>query len=381
MNESVPIPRWLQEEEWLQQLLHWFVDRLDAPRERAITRRVTKTTVPALYKFSEDTRYRWTLIEELVRGHQVFEVFYERVASSQVHYDYAQLRLNVVTEPLLRQWLDRPRIDPAQMAWREAIARHAERFMDGGASLQSLRPKEFSYAPELLANAFAAIDGYLDRALSLREISARCFRGDSKFLDHRQELLVRLYGERAEAIKPRPLLLTAFAPPGFDRLLIVENQDSFLRLADQKPGQTALLYSGGFRAAADRLVSDRTRFAFLPYSDPIEFRQRWCNPDLPAAFWGDLDFSGLGILAALRQSLPGLRAWKPGYEPMLEDLKRGHGHRPSEARKGAQVDPQITGCSYSDNFLLPGIRSLDRFIDQEAYLPAVDQYAADSCHR
>jgi hypothetical protein len=47
----VTTPLWLTEEAWLQELLNWFLDRLDKPRSQAVTRRVKKSTVPALFQF------------------------------------------------------------------------------------------------------------------------------------------------------------------------------------------------------------------------------------------------------------------------------------------------------------------------------------------
>lgn len=372
MSEAIQAPRWLAEEEWLQKLLHWFVDRLDAPRNKAITRRVSETTVPALFKFSEETNYRWKLVKDLATDYSIFDINLDRVGRGQVAYDNAQLRLNPSCENLLRDWLCRPRIDPAQAAWRAAVAQYADRFIDSGSSLLGIRPQELCYDPAQLAKSFAAIGDVLDQELSLREIAARCFRGDSKFLDNRYDLLEKMFGQRTSLILPRPLLLTAFAPLGFTQLLIVENQDSFLRLVDQKPNKTALLYSGGFRASAGRLLSAHTRFSFLADSAVAEFLQRWRTPDLPMLFWGDLDFSGMGILASLRQSLPRLKASQDGYAPMLQDLEKGLGHLPSEASKGMQIDPKITGCTYCDDTLLPAIRRAGRFIDQEGYLLRVE---------
>lgn len=372
MSCEVSPPRWLEEEDWLRKLLHWFVDRLDAPRENAITRRVSRKTIPELYQFGEDTSYRWKLMESLANEYGVFEIRYTPVGRADVHYENAQLRLTATAEALLRHWLLRPSIDPEQVAWRDAIKEYAGSFIDGGLSLLTLRPKDLSYPPDRLAIAFSDVAKYLDRTMSLREISARCFRGDSKFLDSRSDLLLRLYGERASAIRSRPLLLTAFAPRAFDTLLIVENQDSFLKLADQKPQKTALLYSGGFRASAARLLSTHTRFAFLSGSDSSHFEQRWRNQDFSAEFWGDLDLAGLGILTALRQNLPALHAWEAGYAPMVNDLVSGHGHRSEEARKGLQIDPVVTGCPYADNILLHEIRKCSKFIDQEAYAPDIE---------
>ncbi|MAT49616.1 MAG: hypothetical protein CMK32_00310 [Porticoccaceae bacterium] len=363
-------PVWLAEERWLQELLEWFVDRLDRPRERGVTRRIRKSTVPALFRFSEDTRYRWKLIEQLATDYDLFSITYDRgIGSHQERYENAQLRLNHDSEALLRAWLQRPRIDPVRLAWQNAIDEYGEKFIDGGAALLAGLPRCPGWEITELAAGFAAIAEHLDHSLSLREIAARCFRGDSKFLDTRQELLARLYGDRAATILPRPLLLTAFAPPHFDRLLIVENQDSFLRLAEHPPPGCALMYSGGFRASATRLTSDHTRFAFLPGSDSHYFQQHWLHPDLPVHFWGDLDFAGMSILKGLRLSLPTLRAWEPGYQPLLELLESGGGHSVEQAAKQGQSDPGTSGCSYADQVLLPALRTHRRFVDQEFLSP------------
>lgn len=369
-NHLQQAPTWLAEEHWLQELLGWFVDRLDRPRERDITRRIKKSTVPALFRFLEDTRYRWQLIEQLATDYGLFSITYDRgIGSHQECYENAQLRLNHDREALLRAWLQRPRIDPARLAWQNAIAEYGEHFNDGGAALLASLPQHPGWEITELAAGFAAIGAHLDHSLSLREIAARCFRGDSKFLDTRQELLARLYGDRTTTILPRPLLLTAFAPSHFDRLLIVENQDSFLRLVENPPSGYALLYSGGFRASASRLTSDHTRFSFLPGSDSEYFQRYWLHPDLLVYFWGDLDFAGMGILKGLRQSLPTLQAWKPGYQPMLELLESGGGHSDEQAAKQGQSDPGTSGCSYADQILLPALRTHRRFVDQELLSP------------
>jgi hypothetical protein len=86
---------------------------------------------------------------------------------------------------------------------------------------------------------------------------------------------------------------------------------------------------------------------------------------LPAFFFGDLDFSGMGILASFRLAYPRLEAWQTGYEPLLRELTAGRSHLPVQAQKEAQLDPGNTGCPYADGVLLPALRSHSRFVDQE----------------
>lgn len=362
---------WLGEP-WVRSLLLEMLQRLERPRSRAVTLRINERSVPALYEFSADVEGRWQIIEqELVQRWQVFSVTLERrLQPHQQPYENAQLRLRAESEELLRQWLDRPRIDPAEAEWLAAIDRHAGSFVDQGEALRRQRLSLPGITGEQTVAALAAIGPLLDQQLSLRELSARCFLGNSKVLDQRLELLGQLLGERVESIRQRSLLLTAWAPTGFDTLLIVENQDSFLRLVEQTPAATALLFSAGFRASAGRIASASTRFAFLPGSDAEHFHRHWQHTAAGSFFWGDLDYAGMDILRALRSTLPGLQAWQPGYQPMLDALLAGQGHTPEQAAKERQLDPGLSGCTYADQQLLPALRQQGRFLDQEGFMPA-----------
>jgi hypothetical protein len=82
-------------------------------------------------------------------------------------------------------------------------------------------------------------------------------------------------------------------------------------------------------------------------------------------FLGDLDFSALGILNALRKNFPTLVAWQPGYKPMIDALQQGIGHSPDDAEKIRQLAPGTCGCDYADQVLLPCMLNSGRFIDQE----------------
>jgi len=82
-------------------------------------------------------------------------------------------------------------------------------------------------------------------------------------------------------------------------------------------------------------------------------------------FWDDLDFSGIDILSSLKKLFPNIKAWKHGYNPLLEALKNGDAHNPSEANKDDQVEPTSTGCEFSDNILIPLLNDKKLFVDQE----------------
>lgn len=72
------------------------------------------------------------------------------------------------------------------------------------------------------------------------------------------------------------------------------------------------------------------------------------------------------ILASLREVFPDATAWQPGYAHLLSVIASGGGHPPETANKGRQADPEATGCAYADKVLLTALRSVERFVDQEA---------------
>jgi hypothetical protein len=70
------------------------------------------------------------------------------------------------------------------------------------------------------------------------------------------------------------------------------------------------------------------------------------------------------ILKALRARFGDVRAWPPGYSPMVANLRRERGYSPAASLPRGQVDPLVTGCPYADEVLLPAIRERGQ-MDQE----------------
>ncbi len=209
----------------------------------------------------------------------------------------------------------------------------------------------------------------------LRELSARHFRGHSKVLDAREELL-RLLGAQDGSVLEAPIQLLVDLPRGWagEEVLFIENGISFERMARQRQpawARTALLYAAGFRTGARRL-RERTGSSLYwrgRVSDAdVQGFEAWLYEGVgepPVGFYGDLDFAGLAILAQLRSSFPACGAWRPGYEALHARL--GSGHAPKEAGKERQQDPGITGCPFADEVLLPALRNAGRCVDQECW--------------
>jgi hypothetical protein len=213
------------------------------------------------------------------------------------------------------------------------------------------------------------------QAMALREASARVFQGRSKLLDNRDELLRLLGATPGQFFEPPIQLLLALPHDGsFADVLFIENLVTFERMADARSqawGRSLLVYAAGFRGSARRLRSRQGCRLYLraPAHADASAVESWLfgSSDVPVSFFGDLDFSGIQILASLREVFPSASAWQPGYRILLHTLSQGGGHLPEQAFKAQQVDPGATGCTYADQELLPAMRLHDRFVDQEAF--------------
>ncbi|WP_249027564.1 hypothetical protein [Xanthomonas theicola] len=232
------------------------------------------------------------------------------------------------------------------------------------------------------------------RSMALREASARAFQGRSKVLDHREELL-RLLGSTSGQFAEVPIQLLLAPSPrqmadtheckarALTEVLFIENLVTFEHMADARNSDwqdSLLVYAAGFRGSARRLRSragcrlylrQPAFAALLPAIEAWLFEPRGSERSgstlLPVHFFGDLDHSGMQILASLREVFPQARAWRPGYAHLSYLLAAGGGHLPEMAAKSQQIDPGRTGCAYADDELLPLLRSAGRFIDQEAF--------------
>lgn len=365
------------------ELLRWFVRQLNAldqeQRQRKLTRKLTARHFPALFNYSrlDDIDFLKEAMAELSRP--PYSVWHLSTTGAQRNEDeLITLTFHYAAEPVLREWLNMPRVDPQQEAWIAAIDRqpipiHAE-------LLQALGYPGV-YAPDSLLSALYELQIFLqqpdDHTFSWRRLSARFFFGDSKYLDSisRQQWLLALFPQLHSVVENRSLLLNVFLVEQPEGILLIENQDTFCWLmnisADIAPLQHLILvYSQGFMGSAQRSRdADAVQFMYQGKVENFrEFQQHWlqhAGMELPMYFWGDLDYAGLSILKSLRQVFPSLTAWRPGYQPMLDALLNGAGHAPDLAGKIAQLMPAACGCDYADHLLLPGLQKTGRFIDQE----------------
>jgi len=368
----------VSEDALIQRLLHTFLNMLDKQQTR-LRVKVNKKTTPELYQFNDqDTEYLWSLItDELATRFHILRIELNKKGNQDPVYDQATLRFCREQEGRVRRWLKRPKETRYTQQWQEALNSTAYFTKEQ----QGLLAKAPMAVPTMSAQAVIValhqVQSELQlstTAMSLRTLSSRCFLGNSKVLEHKGEWLADVFPEQKDRIKPRPLLLTAVIPEHVKYVLFIENQQTLLQLYHAQHtdlSYTALIYSAGFLSSASR--SRQVGCAvFATLNSPSDnarsyFEQWWTSEDstLPCYFWGDLDFEGMRILAALKQSFTQLQAWQIGYEAMLSFYRNGICHKPEQANKQDQQDPGSTHCHYADTVLLPLMRSEQRFLDQE----------------
>ena len=371
-------PQWLDEETEISALLNAALDRFDRQRGTERQRRIhlaVQDHLPSLAMADAAADQVWDLVKELERR-QVLAIRRGVRSPYDVDWQGAKIAFTPEIEETLRCWLGRDWSEPTAAIWRRAVEHYAHAFHDGGAALLTQRIVIENRSAEQIVAAFASAVT-ITEPLTLRQLSATLFWGDSKILDDRGELVAELL-PRLE-IRDRMLVIAVHLPERCHGVLFVENQDTYTAAATSPtspPGshsrELAVVYAAGFRGTASRVRNRSGAILHFAGAGLREFAQvfeDWWyagGPSFgPCWFWGDLDFAGMQILKVLRARFPGLSAWRPGYEPMLVRLRSGGGYRGAVADSRGQVDPGMTGCDYADLELLPAIRQHGRR-DQEA---------------
>lgn len=214
--------------------------------------------------------------------------------------------------------------------------------------------------------------------LLLRHVSSRLFDGNSKVLDGREAVICAILGIPECPFPASPVQLQVQLPNvAIKGILLIENTASFEQLRTVREARPvldglAIAQAHGFRGAARR-IRRRGGCSIYYSGEPAllpAFESFWFGDagDLPVAFWGDLDFSGLAILRVLRAVFPQASAWEPGYRMLLDVLGSGGGHSPMQASKDRQQHPVSTGCVFADSVLLPAMEKAGKFVDQETVL-------------
>lgn len=381
MAVSASAPVWLHEEPEIVALLSAALDRFDRQpaeeRERDVSLPAERF-LSSLSRSDQAADQLWKLVAELQRI-GVLRIRPGRPGPYDPCWKGARVAFSADGEGVLRGWLQRERLPSELSRWRDAVAAHAHLFPGGCNGLFARRIAIEGRSSEEVVAAFARIAA-VNGPVTLRQLSALCFWGDSKLLDERGELIAALFPQLA--VRDRAILVAVHLPESCEGVLFIENQDTYTTACGGSPVETAhlaLVFASGFRSSAERVRS--VSGAVLHFAGPgteasagcaaTDLRrrfERWWfeqrEPLGPCWFWGDLDFAGMQILKSLRSRFPELTAWQPGYGPMLEAVSGGSGCSSAAAPSRGQVDPGETGCAYADEQLLPAIRRYGA-LDQE----------------
>ena len=383
-TEVTQDPLWL-ESPAIQQLLNLLVDRLDGAelrgshKARAVA--LTERTWPALYSatFESQKEELWEHVVDMCRWRWI--QVKPASAVCQV-FGYGQgPSITVLADAPVRAAAGRlERVKSSRERWRAAVARSLS-------ASDAVKTIVGDYCIDLpdhsmdeVVLALNRLPEFAGETCMLRELSAQLFWGMSKILDHRQGLVAAILGVDECPFPESPVQLQVCLQAGYSSVLFIENQMSFEQALSSTTGRfegMALVFASGFKASAQRLRKPGSCSLFYSNRGQLggpeaERFQRWLfraghSEAVPIRLWGDLDYSGMRILAAMRASFPGIEAWRTGYEPMLTALAEGQGHRPEAADKAGQGRIDRTGCPFADSQLLPALAVHGRFVGQEIF--------------
>jgi hypothetical protein len=369
------------------------LDRLDRSlpevRTNAVRIPIDRKTAPEIFEAetSADREIAWHVLDVLA-GAGFGTLAYRRAArhgSREERQPVFEISTTPTNEDRLRAFYGRPRPGPKYSEEWRCLVQSSDLDSDIKAAILDLPISIPGRSATEVFGRLNSIRALYDRKemLHLREVSSRTFWGLSKVLDNRSDLIASLLGLAECPYPAQPVHLNIYFVGGFSWILFVENKTAFERaIRDAREALlhgrfspyagAALIYSSGFMGTAGRMRKSSGSRAFYCLDATSNAKEVeafdaafYSDFDVNAAFWGDLDHAGMAILSSLRTNFPSMRAWEPGYAPMLVRLETGEGHAPEEAKKGGQKPISSAGCSYADSVLIPALAKYGRFIDQE----------------
>lgn len=377
-----PAPLWLHSRP-VRELLNLLVDRLDSAEQRGSAKAqsvaLDERTWPTLYKAPMESTKEdvWEHVADMAKWGWL-QVKPETALKSRSGYALSP-RVTVINVEAIRQAVERPeRMRGAVERWRDAVNHGLE-------ASEAVKRAVGDYCIDIPDHSMAdvvqqlnTLATFADKPMLLREVSSQLFWGMSKVLDKRHGLVAAVLGLDECPFPESPIQLQVFLPvEQYHGVLFIENLMSFERAIRSKNptfDDLALVYASGYKGSAQRLRTPDGCSLYYSARGSISQGLRdgfeaWLfgkgKVSKPVFFWGDLDWSGMRILSAMRISFPGLTAWEPAYKAMLTTLYNGGGHSPEAADKQGQKSIGMTGCPYSDSRLIPALQSFERFIDQE----------------
>lgn len=372
-SKRTPVPPWLNDEKEINQLLRWFVERYIKNSQRG-EKPLRKTLKENFFPQNESGSQSWILLNKLAPALLTIKLKKNRPAYD-VEWNGASVYIEQPCIQQLMDWLGYE-IDDSLSVWQQDVDEYLTSDEPDNFELGFLKSRPVKFHGKTNVDVIQQLNLLAKETAvdkTLRELSAKYFWGDSKFLESLSaDWLCKALPHLS--VEDRKIQVNFFLPQYYDRVLFVENLDSYDQLMRKQPASIqhfAIVYASGFRLSAARIreVNGVSMHQSLISEGVCEsFVNYWFDKNaapMPCFFWGDFDFSAMGILKSLRSHFPTMQLWQPGYQAMKQQLDAGRGHTVSLRDKQAQNDPLITGCDYADNIILPMLRKCQFCYDQE----------------
>lgn len=363
-------PPWLEDELEIRQLLQSFALRIaNTPDTKKPLRSSLK---PDHFAQNEQGNQSWALLKRLAPNVVTIKPKAKRNPFDP-EWCGAIVYFKLENKNLLFEWLDF-KLDDSLQRWQQALSESDLAACDS-VNFNSLKASPIPFPGKTDAEVIqklVLIANSNRQDHTLREISACYFWGDSKFLDNKGDWLANCFSTLS--VSARKIQVNYFLPEYYDRVLLVENLDTYHQLIQQRCDITqtvAIVYASGFRLTASRIREQggvSLHQALQSQGDSQPFFDWWfgkAEQNLTCFFWGDFDFSAMGILKLLRHQFNSMQLWQPGYQAMQQQVEAGNAHPISLREKSGQNDPIETGCDYADNVILPLLRQHQSCFDQE----------------
>jgi hypothetical protein len=379
----MPKPDWMQHEA-IPKILGGILSKLDQKPAKERTRPIyinnNDRALRGLYEpdYDGEEDYLWDQIMCLVEQ-KVIALKEGPRNSGDPAWIKCRLSFNYESEDKVRDWLDAP-AGAMTDTWSAALESYSPATFD----CEFLRSRPLVIPGRqhaVILRQLKAIRSHILQSperFTLRQLAARFLWGASKALDSRGEAwLSQALDIPAHKIRRRAISAQVHVGRHYSgEVLFIENLDTFYLLCGRDElSSHAIVYLSGYKGAAARIRrTDFVNFYFSErsYTDHHStFADAWHNNlDMTCSIWGDLDYAGLSIAAALRRQFPALNWYEPGYDAMLLLLESEAAHPVTDATKGEQtvIESEVmwgTGIAYLEAIVHSG-----KFVDQEAVLPA-----------
>lgn len=336
-------------------------------RIRDLSIPVNERNIPNLFSptyTNEDKEIEELLVECSTVG-LLYVKYRDKRAYNPLYQRKASVVFNIEFESICRELLSMP-INNDLEVWIEGVnssclSLSLKNILNSGQPVRMDNKKSSE-----IIDRFEKYESLLNKPLLIRQASAWMFWGASKVLDNRSDITDTL------GLIPLPIQLNIhLSSANALKVLFIENSQTYEYAKRNRIFEEyTLVYSSGYAATSKRIRTKNGSSLYFSNVGSLELKkielfQEWLykGKEAEVYFWGDLDYSGIGIYLALSKVFTNAQFWEPGYSAMLEAVKE-YGHSIKEAKKGEQKELSHESHEYIDIILVPIMKKYG-FYDQE----------------